>query len=185
MEFAQGLIELDWEILSSGGTAKHLAAAGVPVRDVAELVGPAILGHKVVTLSREIHAMLLADDSEVETAELAKLGLSRIDLVCVDLYPLEEEIANPEATPESVVQKTDIGGPTILRSAAKGRRIVVCNQPDREAVLEWLKEGEELREVVITGLVANAERLVSDYVDASAKYHEARHVKMLQDTYCC
>lgn len=172
VDFVQDLVDLGWDIFSSGGTAKTLASAGIPVRDVAALVGGGpILGHRVVTLSREVHAGLLATNSAEDTAELERLGIPRIDLVCVDLYPLKEEIANPRSTPGSVIEKTDIGGPTILRSAAKGRRIVVCDPHDRQLVIDELKKGMPDKEVFIAALAAKAEAIVADYCLASASYH--------------
>ena len=171
-EFAKDLISLDFKILASGGTAKHLKDAGVPVSDVADLVGGgAILGHRVVTLSREIHAGLLAKDNEEDRKELETLKIPFIDLVCSDLYPLEDEINNPASTPESVIEKTDIGGPTIIRSAAKGGRVVICEPSDRDKVLEWLKGGEPDREEFINNLRAKAEITISRYCLLSSKYH--------------
>ncbi|HMH30883.1 MAG TPA: bifunctional phosphoribosylaminoimidazolecarboxamide formyltransferase/IMP cyclohydrolase, partial [Methylomirabilota bacterium] len=123
VEFAQGLAGLGWQVYASGGTAKAIQEAGVAVTDVSELVGgSAILGHRVVTLSREISAGLLADKSSQEDLdEMKSLNLPIIDLVCVDMYPLEEATTKPGSTKQEVVLKTDIGGPTMLRSAAKGR----------------------------------------------------------------
>lgn len=94
-------------ILYLRGTAEAVRKAGVPVADVAELVGGgAILGHRVVTLSREIHSGLPADlNSQADLAEFESLGIPLIDLVAVDMYPLEEEINNPDATAESVREK--------------------------------------------------------------------------------
>ena len=172
VNFAQELIEMGWKILASGGTAKVLKEAGILVTDVADFVGGGpILGHRVVTLSREVHAGLLAQYDDADLEELENLELSPIDLVCVDLYPLQEEINKPESTTMSVIEKTDIGGPTMLRSAAKGRRIVICNFEQREQVLDWLKEGEPDKDAFITNLAAEAEFLVSQYCLASAKYH--------------
>jgi phosphoribosylaminoimidazolecarboxamide formyltransferase/IMP cyclohydrolase len=172
VEFAEELIKLDWEILASGGTARVLAEAGVPVRDVADLVGGgAILGHRVVTLSRELHAGLLAKSDEADRAELKKLGIPFIDLVCVDLYPLTAEIAKPGATAESVIEQTDVGGPTMLRSAAKGQRIVIARVPTRAKVLAWLKAGEPEPETFRRELAATAEATVASYVLSSARYH--------------
>src|SRR3989344_790285 len=125
-DFAQGLADDDRQIYASGGTAERISQAGIEVTDVAELVGgEAILRHRVVTLSREVHAGILARDIDEDIAELEKHAIPRIDLVCVDMYPLREAIADPEATEESVIENTDIGGPTMLRAAAKGRRIVL------------------------------------------------------------
>lgn len=171
-EFARQLVELDWQLLASGGTAKTLAKAGVTVQDVAELVGGgAILGHRVVTLSREIHAGLQATDSREDVNELERLKIPRIDLVCIDLYPLHEAINSPGSTPESVIEQTDIGGPTILRSAAKGRRIVICDPDDRQQVIDWLKTGKPDEDTFITELAAKAEAVAADYSLASARYH--------------
>lgn len=173
VKFAKALMDLgDWQIIASGGTAKVLSKAKIPVRDVADLVGgQAILGHRVVTLSRQIHAALLARNTEEDQQELERLGIPRIDLVCVDLYPLEEEINNPASTIGSVIEKTDIGGPTLLRSAAKGRRIVICDPADRMEVISWLRSGQPNREGYISHLAAKAEFVVSRYSLASAQYH--------------
>lgn len=167
--FARELVELGFTILASGGTAKCLDEAGIPVTDVATVVGDPILGHRVVTLSREVHAGLLAREEDRE--ELERLGIAWIDLVCVDLYPLMEEIARPGATRTSVIDKTDIGGPTMLRSAAKGRRIVVCDPTDREMVIDWLKSGRPDEDALLTDLTAKAEYTVAKYCLASARYH--------------
>ncbi|HEY1646115.1 MAG TPA: hypothetical protein VGF75_07195 [Candidatus Saccharimonadales bacterium] len=169
--FAEGLVELDWTIYSSGGTADRIDAAGVPVRDVKELVGgAAILNHKVVTLSREIHGGILADESDEDTADLEREGIPRIGLVCADMYPLEQELANPDATPESVRLKTDVGGPTMLHSAAKGRRIVLSNASQREPVLQWLRQGQPNRDQYILELAAAAELAAAEHIMASAKF---------------
>jgi AICAR transformylase/IMP cyclohydrolase PurH len=104
--FAQALVGLGWSLVASGGTCKALNAAGLPVRDVAELVGGgAILGHRVVTLSREVHAGLLARHTPEDAAELEALGLPRIDLVCVDLYPLTAAMTAPDSTPEKILEQ--------------------------------------------------------------------------------
>lgn len=170
--FAEGLADLGWKIYASGGTASRLSAAGVPVTDVADLVGgQAILGHRVVTLSREVHSGLLADKSRPEDlAELEALGIPVIDLVCVDMYPLETEIAKPDATAQDIIEKTDIGGPTMLRAAAKGRRIVLSAAEQRQPVLEWLRAGRPDEEAFIEQLVARAEYEVTRYTMNLATY---------------
>ncbi len=167
-DFAKGLADLGWQLYASGGTAKALATAGLKVTDVSELVGgQAILGHRVVTLSREISAGLLADkDSATDIAEMEKLGLPLIDLVCVDMYPLEKAIA----ANEDIIEKTDIGGPTMLRSAAKGRRIVLSHAEQRQPVLEWLQANKPDEAGFVDKLAARAEYEVARYVLASAKY---------------
>lgn len=170
VEFAQELVRLKWTILASGGTAKVIREAGVPVKDVAELVGGgAILGHRVVTLSREIHAGLLARRPEDEE-EMSRLGLEYIDLVYVNMYPMGEAIAKPDATLESVIEMTDIGGPAMLRSGAKSNRIVMCDKRDQAQVLEWLKAGQPDRALFIHRLAAKAEFAVTQYTLMSASY---------------
>ncbi|MBD3359149.1 MAG: hypothetical protein GF365_00350 [Candidatus Buchananbacteria bacterium] len=172
VEFAQKLTKLGYFILSSGGTAKKLSEAGVPVTDVAELVGgEAILGHRVVTLSRELHAGLLAKFALADQKEMKKLGLPYIHLVCCDFYPLTQEIAKQSATIDSVVEMTDIGGPTMVRSAAKGGRIVICDPADRDEVLQKLKQNKKLSSEEIESLRAKAEYIVSKYCLDSAKFH--------------
>ncbi len=169
-EFAKELVGLEFTIYASGGTAKHLKAAGIEVKDVASLVGGgAILGHRVVTLSREVHAGLLSRDIPEDIKELADLGIPRLDLVCVDLYPLEQEIAKPGSTRQSVIEQTDIGGPTMIRSGVKGGRLVICDPKDRQSVIDWLKAGEPEDGFKDT-LLAKGEFTISKYCFASAKY---------------
>ncbi len=172
VEFAQGLAEQGWNIYASGGTAAKIGEAGVAVTDVKELVGgEAILGHRVVTLSREISAGILADKTkEQDMAELSDLGIPAIDLVCVDMYPLKKTIAAVDATEESVIDSTDIGGPTMLRAAAKGRRIVLSKAEQRQPVLDWLKAGRPDEVGYLKGLAATAELEVAKYTLESAKY---------------
>jgi phosphoribosylaminoimidazolecarboxamide formyltransferase/IMP cyclohydrolase len=191
VEFAKELQDLGFRILASGGTAKVLSSAGIEAIDIASMVGKPILDHRVVTLSREIYAGLLARDVKEDRAELDRLSIPWIDLVCVDLYPLEKEIAkwNQEtlthptgtlsqgerekmvAAKAAVVEKTDIGGPTLLRAAAKGRRIVICDSADRLKVVEWLKNGEPEKQKFINKLCAKAEFVVANYCLNSARYH--------------
>lgn len=170
-QFAKGLIDLGWEIMSSSGTAKYLKEKGIESIDLASFVGEPILGHRVVSLSREFYAMLLSriDNSE-DANELEKLKLPYISLVCCDMYPLTDEIVKEDVTLEKVIEKTDIGGPTMLRASAKGGRIVVCDKNDREKVLTWLKSEEPDAENFKRELAAKAEYVVAKYCMASAEY---------------
>lgn len=176
VEAARRLLALGgWQILASGGTAKAITAAGISVRDIASLVGEPILGHRVVTLSREIHAGLLAQDNPADRAELERIGAPFIDFLYVDLYPLKETIAQPGVTLEQVLEVTDIGGPCMLRSAAKGRRMVVTDISGLVDIINWIESGEDLilgtdRDEVIAQLCMNAERRVADYVSVSARW---------------
>ncbi|HEY8092430.1 MAG TPA: bifunctional phosphoribosylaminoimidazolecarboxamide formyltransferase/IMP cyclohydrolase, partial [Acidimicrobiales bacterium] len=112
VELAAGLHDLGWRLVSSGGTAKAIAAAGLPVTDVADLTGfPAILGHRVVTLHPAVHAGLLADlDQPEHQAELAELGIEPISLLVVNLYPFSSQPG---------IELIDVGGPAMIRAAAK------------------------------------------------------------------
>ncbi len=169
------LIDNGWTLLGSAGTAKHLMDNSIPCRDVASIVGPPILGHRVVTLAREVYAGLLSATPE-DAKELRHLGIAPIDLVYVTLYPLEATISDTTSTPEDVIEKTDIGGPTLLRAAAKGRRLALSNPDQIDALESWIKNGspESEREAFVTYLAAAAERRVADYVNASATYWESK-----------
>jgi phosphoribosylaminoimidazolecarboxamide formyltransferase/IMP cyclohydrolase len=170
-EFAQGLSDLGWRIYASGGTAEAIKKAGVEVTDTSELSGGgAILGHRVVTLSREIYAGLLADDSDEQNEELKNLGIPRIDLVCVDMYPLKATIETSGSTEADVIEKTDVGGPTLLHAAAKGRRIVLSRPEHRKEVLDWLKNGRTGEKEFVKRLAAEAEYEVANYMIKSANY---------------
>ncbi len=172
VEFAQALIALGYALIASGGTRDALLKAGVEVNDVAWLVGgKAILGHRVVTLSREIHAALLADPKNFDhVKEMEAIKVPFIDIVCVDPYPMKAAIAAGKTRAE-VIELTDIGGPAMLRSAAKGRRIVVCDPADRMKTIAWLKEGKPDEDAYVTALIAKAEGVAADYALASARYH--------------
>ncbi len=169
------LIDNGWTLLGSAGTAKFLMTNSIPCRDVAGIVGPPILGHRVVTLAREVYASLLSA-TEDDTKELRRLGITPVDLVYVTLYPLEQTIADAASSPEDVIEKTDIGGPTLLRAAAKGRRLALSSPDQINALEAWIKEGspEDKREAFTTWLAAAAERRVADYVGASAAYWEGK-----------
>lgn len=170
--FAKELIALGWKILSSGGTATFLKKAGIEVIDTADLTGlKAMLSHRVATLHPTIHGGLLALKTEEHLAEMKANNIPWIGMVVVDFYPLKDEINREGATTESVIEKTDIGGPTMIRSGVKGRRIVVCDTSDRARVLKWLKAGALNSDNVITALGAKAEAIISEYCMASANFH--------------
>ncbi len=130
VEFAQGLSDLGWTIVSSGGTAAAIAEPGIPVTDVVELTGvPAILGHRVVTLHPKIHGGILADPTLPDhQADMAAYDIEPIDLVVVNLYPFSTDPG---------IQLIDIGGPAMVRAAAKNHAFVgvVVDPDDYEPVL--------------------------------------------------
>ncbi len=169
--FAKALNALGWKLLASGGTAKAIADANIPVTDIAGIVGEPILDHRVVTLSREIHAGLLAQNNAKDRAELGRLGIEFIDLVYINLYPLVKTIADPNATFEMLTKQTDIGGPAMLRSAAKGGRLVVVDAEDIRNVLMYLKSNQGMlgnNTEITRRLAEKAERTVAAYSIASA-----------------
>jgi phosphoribosylaminoimidazolecarboxamide formyltransferase / IMP cyclohydrolase len=142
-EFARGLDELGFELVASGGTATVLREGGLAVTGVEELTGFAeLLGHRVVTLHPAVHAGILArrgfDD---DLAELEQHGIEPFDLVCVNLYPFEREVDSPGVDEERAIELIDIGGPAMLRAAAKNYSwvIPVCRPADYEEVLRELR----------------------------------------------
>ncbi|MBX2992362.1 MAG: bifunctional phosphoribosylaminoimidazolecarboxamide formyltransferase/IMP cyclohydrolase [Bacteroidetes bacterium] len=142
-EFAKALSAMNVGIISTGGTSNVLKAAGIPFRTVSDVTGfPEILDGRVKTLHPKIHAGLLAvADNEEHTRQLEQLGVEPIDLVVVNLYPFEQTVAKAGVTLEEAIEQIDIGGPTMLRAAAKNfkHKAVVVN-PDRyEALLAEMK----------------------------------------------
>jgi phosphoribosylaminoimidazolecarboxamide formyltransferase / IMP cyclohydrolase len=139
IQLASGLHDLGWTLVSSGGTARALADAGLPVTDVAALTGvPAILGHRVVTLHPKVHGGLLADPGNAQhTADMAAHGIEPIDLLVVNLYPFG---AQPG------IEMIDIGGPAMVRAAAKNHAHVgvVVDPADYGAVLDEIRSGGSL-----------------------------------------
>jgi phosphoribosylaminoimidazolecarboxamide formyltransferase / IMP cyclohydrolase len=145
VDFARGLAELSVELLSTGGTARALRAAGLAVTDVAEVTGfPEILDGRIKTLHPRIHAGLLAVRGNADhDRQMAAQDITPIDLVAITLYPFEESLAGPEATLAEVNEQIDIGGPAMLRSAAKNFAGVaaVVDPADYPRILAELREG--------------------------------------------
>jgi len=143
VEFAQGLSDLGVEIVSTGGTAQLLRQAGLHVRDVSELTGfPEMLHGRVKTLHPKIHGGILAVRSDLEhQRQAAAQGIEFIDLVAVNLYPFEQTAAKAGASLEELVENIDIGGPSMIRSAAKNYEdvTVVVDQASYASVLEELR----------------------------------------------
>ncbi|HEY6224118.1 MAG TPA: bifunctional phosphoribosylaminoimidazolecarboxamide formyltransferase/IMP cyclohydrolase, partial [Gemmatimonadales bacterium] len=145
VDFARGLAALGFEILSTGGTAKLLAEAGIPVRQVSDYTGfPEMLDGRVKTLHPKIHGGLLGRrDLPEHVRAMREHGIEPIDLVAVNLYPFRETIARPGTTLAEAIEQIDIGGPSMLRSAAKnhGDVIVIVDPADYETVLADLRNG--------------------------------------------
>jgi phosphoribosylaminoimidazolecarboxamide formyltransferase / IMP cyclohydrolase len=141
--FAEGLVQLGWEIVSTGGTAATLRGAGVPVITVDELTGfPEMLDGRLKTLHPSVHGALLARrDRPEHMATTAEHGIVPIDLVAVNLYPFQMTISRPAVAFEDAVENIDIGGPSMLRSAAKNHEFVlpVVDPTDYPKVLDLLR----------------------------------------------
>jgi phosphoribosylaminoimidazolecarboxamide formyltransferase/IMP cyclohydrolase len=169
-ELAGGLRELGWELVASGGTAAFLDERGLPVTRLETLTGFAeLLGHRVVTLHPAVHAGILARrDVPEDLADLAEHGIEPFDLVVVNLYPFAETSGQRDATEEDVVEMIDIGGPTLLRAAAKNfLHVGVVARVDRYGlVLEELREVGELS-------VATRRSLAGEAFAATASYESA------------
>src|SRR5687768_13112218 len=144
-DFARALVdEFNVELVSTGGTAKFLRDLGLTVTDVADVTGfPEMMDGRVKTLHPKIHGGLLAlRDNAEHVAAMTKHGIEPIDLVCINLYPFEQTIATPGVTFEEAIENIDIGGPSMIRSAAKNHRsVLVVTSPERyDKVLGDLRE---------------------------------------------
>lgn len=178
VEFAKGLVALGWEILSTSGTMKLLKESGVPVTSVSDVTGfPEICDGRVKTLHPKIHGALLARrDIPEHMKELKDNDIETIDLVCVNLYPFRETIAKPDVTMEDAVEHIDIGGPSMLRSAAKNWEsvTVVCNPADYGTILSEIKaDGNTTRETRLK-LSAKAYTHTAEYDMAISTYMRAQ-----------
>jgi phosphoribosylaminoimidazolecarboxamide formyltransferase/IMP cyclohydrolase len=167
VELAAGLHAAGWKIVSSGGTAKVVAAAGVPVTDLADLTGlPAILDHRVVTLHPKVHGGLLADPTSPEhRADMAAHGIEPIDLVVVNLYPFS---GNPS------IELIDIGGPAMVRAAAKNHAHVgvVVNPCDYRVVLDEVAAKGQLSATTRRRLARDAFATIAAYDAAIANWFD-------------
>jgi len=148
VEFARGLSGLGFEIISTGGTARVLQAAGLPVQEVSAVTGfPEILGGRVKTLHPMVHGGILAKrDEQAQLDELEKHAITPIDVVAVNLYPFRDTVARPNVTMAEALENIDIGGPTMVRAAAKNHPhvIVVVNPGRYPEVLAALQSGADL-----------------------------------------
>ena len=179
VDFARGLAELGIEVVSTGGTAHELADGGVETRSVEDYTGyPEILDGRVKTLNPRIYAGLLAvrsNPAHIET--LADQAIEPIDLVCVNLYPFERTAASRGATDDEVIENIDIGGPTLIRAAAKNHAFaaVVVKPESYDALLEELRSSDcRLSEQTREALAAEAFAYTARYDAAIAGWFEER-----------
>lgn len=172
VDFARGLSSLGWDLISTGGTARALREAAVPVRDVSEVTGhPEMMDGRVKTLHPAIHAGILARrDVEDDAVALERMGYETIDLVVVNLYPFRQTVA-AGASFDEAVEQIDIGGPTMIRSAAKNHAsvLVVVDPADYDHVLAALRDGA-VDDALRSALALKVFQHTADYDAAIAAY---------------
>ena len=182
VDFARELRSFGVELLSTGGTAAALRDAGLEVRDVSEVTGfPEMLDGRVKTLHPRIHGGLLAvRDSEEHTAALAEHGIEPIDLIVINLYPFERTVARAGVTLEEAIEQIDIGGPAMVRSAAKnwdGVAVVTSPEMYEEITRELRASGGSLSRATRARLALQAYRRTSVYDAAIVEYLGSRHAE--------
>jgi len=195
IEFAKKLSKMGVKIISTGGTAKKLSEAGVDVVGIESVTGfPEMMDGRVKTLHPKIHGALLGlRDKKEHTDAMKKHNIEPIDLVCVNLYPFEQTIAKPGCTLEEAIENIDIGGPSMVRSAAKNHKYVtVVTQPDQyDKVVEQMQKNngavsEELRKDcarIVFGLTASYDAAISKYLNgrANVTYPERVSIAVRKD----
>jgi phosphoribosylaminoimidazolecarboxamide formyltransferase / IMP cyclohydrolase len=173
VEFAQELYQLGWNFLASGGTARALRAAKLPVTDVAEYTGsPEILGGRVKTLHPAISGGILARATAEDSAELAKIGADFIDLVACNLYPFQATVANADTNLDEANENIDIGGVTLIRAGAKNfkRVTILTDMADCVTILTELKTDGKTSQQLRRRLAEKAFAHTRDYDTAIASY---------------
>ncbi|PGZ45090.1 bifunctional phosphoribosylaminoimidazolecarboxamide formyltransferase/inosine monophosphate cyclohydrolase [Bacillus cereus] len=167
VEFVKGLLEQGIEVISTGGTKKLLEENGLQVIGISEVTGfPEIMDGRVKTLHPNIHGGLLAvRDNETHVAQMNELGIEPIDFVVVNLYPFKETIAKPDVTFADAIENIDIGGPTMIRSAAKNHKFVsvIVDPVDYDVVLAELEKNGEVKEETKRKLAAKVFRHTAAY----------------------
>jgi phosphoribosylaminoimidazolecarboxamide formyltransferase/IMP cyclohydrolase len=179
VEFAKKLNEMNVKIISTGGTAKALTAAGLKVTGIESITGfPEMMDGRVKTLHPKIHGALLGlRDKTGHTAAMKEHGIEPIDMVCVNLYPFEATIAKPACTFEEAIENIDIGGPSMLRSAAKNHKFVtVVTNPDQyDRVIDQMEKNDgAVSEELRSELARAAFSLTASYDTAISKYLNQR-----------
>jgi phosphoribosylaminoimidazolecarboxamide formyltransferase/IMP cyclohydrolase len=174
VELAKHLRNMGVDILSTGGTAKALMEAGIQVFEVAQVTGfPEMLEGRVKTLHPRIHGGILARrDREDHLQQLQKQGIVPIDLVVVNLYPFESTVARPDVTLEQAIENIDIGGPSLIRAAAKNHQsvVIVVNPEDYSTIRQEMTEKGGISQTTSSRLALEAFERTSQYDQAIAAY---------------
>ncbi|MBR4641351.1 MAG: IMP cyclohydrolase [Selenomonadaceae bacterium] len=174
VDLAKKLSKCGVEIISTGGTGKAIRAAGIPVTYVSDLTGfPEIMNGRVKTLNPKIHGGILAvRDNPEHVKQMEENGIEPIDLVVVNLYPFKKTIRKPNVTLEDAIENIDIGGPAMIRAAAKNfKYVTVVTNPERyDEIAKLIKETGEVPLDVRKNLAAEAFAHTADYDSAITKY---------------
>ena len=172
--FVSSLVELGYEIISTGGTKKALEAAGIKTIGISEVTDfPEIMDGRVKTLHPKVHgALLCVRDNPDHVRQIEELGIQYIDLVCVNLYPFKETVQKPGVSHEEIIENIDIGGPSMLRSASKNYKFipVLCDPSDYDAVVKELRENGETSLTTREYLAAKVFRHTASYDTMIASY---------------
>ncbi len=176
--FSQNLIDLGFQLISTGGTAANLSKAGLPLIEVSELTGfPEMLDGRVKTLHPVIHAGILARrDNKTHMDVLAEHHIDSIDIIVCNLYPFERTIANPQTSLEDIVENIDIGGPTLIRAAAKNYRdvIVITNSGRYDEISTMLSSSNNISEAYRQELAVEAFSHTAQYDAIISQYFSQR-----------
>lgn len=172
VDFAQGLAALGMEIVSTGGTAKALRDAGVPVTYISDVTGfPEILDGRVKTLHPNVHAGILALRSDDHLKQLAELNITPIDLVVVNLYPFRETVAKPNVALAEAIENIDIGGPAMVRAAAKNyQHVLIVVNPERYQEILTAVQDNRVTDELRLALAREAFAHTASYDSAVSKY---------------
>ena len=174
VEFCQNLVRLGWEIIATGGTQKLLDDSGVKTIGISDVTGfPEICDGRVKTLHPKVHGGLLARrDDESHLKALKDNSIEFIDMVCVNLYPFRQTISKPDVKMEDAIENIDIGGPSMLRSAAKNYRdvTVVCDPEDYARIIKEIEEGGNTTLATRLQLSAKAYTHTAEYDMCIATY---------------
>lgn len=172
--FVSSLVELGYEIISTGGTKKALEAAGIKTIGISEVTDfPEIMDGRVKTLHPKVHGALpCVRDNPDHVRQIEELGIQYIDLVCVNLYPFKETVQKPGVSHEEIIENIDIGGPSMLRSASKNYKFipVLCDPSDYDAVVKELRENGETSLTTREYLAAKVFRHTASYDTMIASY---------------
>ncbi|KAF7297825.1 Bifunctional purine biosynthesis protein ade10 [Mycena kentingensis (nom. inval.)] len=179
LEFAQGLSAAGVRLLGSGGTAKKIRDAGIPIEDVSDITkAPEMLGGRVKTLHPAVHGGILARSIPSDEADLAAQGIAPISIVVCNLYPFSSTIAQPNCTLADAVEEVDIGGVTLLRAAAKNHaRVSVISDPSDYAqfLAAWKSGSGDVGQALRNKLALKAFEMTAQYDDAISGYFREQY----------